>query len=169
MNADETENARPGTLPYLGLSVILFESYRRVVGKSLVPGDLNDVEAALWLYEDAPCCVVAHNTEADPRFIYANKAAQRRFEYSWSEFTALPSRLSAEEPNRTERQHLLSRVARDGFADRYKGLRISRSGRRFFIEDGTVWQLTDSRGVLHGQGAMFPTSRDLAQAQADEK
>ncbi len=167
MSADEIENARFSILPYIGLSVILLESYRRVVGKSLVPAGLTDVEAALWLYEDAPCCVLAHNTDADPRFTYANKAAQRRFEYSWSEFTALPSRLSAEEPNRTERQHLLSRVARDGFADGYKGLRISRSGRRFLIEDGTVWQLTDSRGVLHGQGAMFPTSRDVAQADEE--
>ena len=51
---------------------------------------MQDVEAAArWLYEDAPFCVVAHNTDEDPRFIYANKAAQHCFEYSWAEMTAL--------------------------------------------------------------------------------
>jgi hypothetical protein len=50
------------------------------------------------LYEDAPYAVLAHNTDPDPRFIYANKTAQRCFEYSWSELTSMPSRLSAEAP-----------------------------------------------------------------------
>ncbi len=132
------------------------------MGKPLVPVGFEGAEAARWPYEDASYCVVAHNTEADPVFVYANKAAQRRFEYSWTEFTKLPSRLSAEEPNRAERQQLLDRVARDGFADGYKGLRVSRTGRRFAIEDGIVWQLVDDHGVAHGQAAMLPSARALA-------
>jgi hypothetical protein len=51
-----------------------------------------------WLSNDASFVVLAHNTAPDPRFIYANRTAQNCFEYSWDEFTALPSRLSVEQP-----------------------------------------------------------------------
>jgi hypothetical protein len=104
--------------------------------------------------------VLAHNTDADPRFIYANRAAQRCFEYSWAEIDSMPSRLSAEAPNRAERQRLLDAVSRDGYVGGYRGIRIAKSGRRFSIEDGIVWQLIDARGVYRGQAAMFATWRD---------
>ncbi len=151
-----------GASPNPSLSTLLLRSYERVVGQSLVPVELGKAAAARWLYEDAPFCILAHNTQADPVFIYANKTAQRCFEYPWAEFTALPSRLSAEAPNRAERQDLLDKVAQHGFASGYTGVRISRSGRRFYIEDGTVWQLLDDHGVSHGQGAMVPRWRDVA-------
>lgn len=161
---DDAIGAMP---PSLDVSMIVLDSYRRIVGQQLVPAGLDAAQAAHWLYGDAPFCVLAHDTSADPCFIYANKAAQRCFEYPWSEFMRLPSRLSAEAPNRAERQGLLDRVRRDGFADGYRGLRISRSGRRFFIENGTVWQLLDGRGGLHGQGAMFPRWHDAASGPAE--
>ena len=91
---------------------------------------------------------------------FANRAAQACFEYSWDELTALPSRLSAEAPNRQERQALLDKVAAQGYATGYRGLRIARSGRRFWIEDGIVWQLIDAAGVLQGQAATFSSWRD---------
>jgi hypothetical protein len=76
------------------------------------------------LYHDAPFVVVVHNTDPDPRFIYANKAAQACFKYSWDEFKGLPSRLSAEAPTSAERQRLLDAVTRDGFIFNYRGVRI---------------------------------------------
>jgi PAS domain-containing protein len=97
--------------------------------------------AARWLYREAPFCALAHNTDRDAIFIYGNKAAQACFEYTWDELTSLRSRLSAEEPNREERQCLLDAVKRHGFATGYRGLRIAKSGRRFWIENVTVWQL----------------------------
>jgi len=159
---DTLYDAKDAMPPSLDVSMIVLESYRRIVGHQLVPAGLDAGQAARWLYEDAPFCVLAHDTSADPRFIYANKAAQRCFEYPWVEFTELPSRLSAEAPDRAERQTLLDRVARNGFANGYRGLRVSRSGRRFFIEEATVWQMLDNRGGLHGQGAMFPRWHDAA-------
>ena len=75
--------------------------------------------------------------------------------------------MSAEAPNRAERQAFLDTVAREGFAEGYKGLRISRAGRRFFIKDATVWQLIDGRGVLRGQGALVPAWQDK-QAESAE-
>jgi hypothetical protein len=104
--------------------------------------------------------VVAHNTDDDPRFIYANETAQACFEYPWGEFTQLRSRFSAEAPNRIERQRLLESVAEKGFVTGYRGLRIARSGRRFWIQDGVVWQLTNEIGTAFGQAAVFSSWRD---------
>ena len=105
--------------------------------------------------------VVAHGTDQDPKFIYANKAAQKCFKYSWEEFMSLPSRLSAEAPDRAERQSLLDDVARNGFLSGYQGLRVAKSGRRFIIEDGVVWELLDRDGMRHGQAATFLSWRDV--------
>jgi hypothetical protein len=139
---------------------LLAGSYLKLVGRPLLPADQVIDDPATWLYEEAPYCVLAHNTDADPCFIYANRTAQACFGYTWSEFTSLPSRLSAEGPNREERQRLLDQVSSQGFASGYSGLRISKTGRRFWIEDGTVWQLIDDKDIVHGQAAIFATWRD---------
>jgi PAS domain-containing protein len=140
---------------------LLTGSYQRLVGKPLGPPVMETREGAAWLQDTAPFCVLAHDNAVDPRFVYANRAAQRCFEYSWDEITSLPSRLSADTPDREERRKLLEAVTRDGFATGYRGLRIARSGRRFWIEDGTVWQLIDETGVVRGQAATFPTWYDV--------
>jgi hypothetical protein len=134
---------------------LLAGSYFRLVGERLVPSEYDNQSAVRWLYEEAPYCVLAHSTDPDPIFIYGNKTAQTCFEYSWDELTSLRSRLSAEEPNREERQRLLDAVKRHGFATGYRGLRIAKSGRRFWIENVTVWQLVDCGGFLHGQAAVY--------------
>ena len=135
---------------------LLTRSYARLVGSALVA----EGRGPAWLYREAPFAVVAHNTEADPRFIYANEAAQACFEYPWDEFTQLRSRFSAEAPNRIERQRLLESVAEKGFVTGYRGLRIARSGRRFWIQDGVVWQLMNETGISCGQAAVFRSWRD---------
>lgn len=140
---------------------LLAESHQRLAGAPLFDSTIARADAPRWLYEDAPFCVLAHNTDADPRFIYANRAAQRCFEYDWDGITALRSRFSAEQPNREERAQLLEAVRTRGFATGYRGVRISRSGRRFWIEGGTVWNLVDSDGVYHGQAATFHQWHDV--------
>jgi PAS domain-containing protein len=139
---------------------LLATSYRRLLG--VEPPFLLDgaPHTARWLYRDSPVCVLAHDTGPDPRFIYANRAAQKLFEYDWTEIVTLPSRLSAEAPARGERQRLLVRVARDGFACGYSGVRIAKSGRRFRIDDGVLWQLKDHDGALRGVAASFAKWRD---------
>jgi MEKHLA domain len=139
-----------------GFFALLSGSYARLLGKPLVPAGKD----AQWLYRAAPCVVLAHGTDTDPKFIYANKAAQICFGYSWEEFLDLPSRLSAEAPDWTARQALLDRVARDGFMTGYRGIRVAKSGRRFIIEDGIVWELIDHNGRRHGQAATFSSWRD---------
>lgn len=140
---------------------LLADSYARLLGQSLVPPDLPVADATEWLYESAPFAVLAHNTDPDPVFIYGNKAAQRRFGYTWDEITRLPSRLSAEAPNREERQRFLERVQRFGYESGYQGVRITKSGRRFMIEEATLWQLLDANGKRHGQAVVIPRTRDM--------
>ncbi|OHV25374.1 MEKHLA domain-containing protein [Rhizobium sp. RMa-01] len=135
---------------------LLTGSYERIVGRRLA----EDGQGPGWLYHHAPFVVLAHNTLPDPRFIYANRTAQNCFEYGWDEFTSLPSRLSAEQPDRAERQRLLDSVTRDGFVENGRGVRIAKSGRRFWIENVTVWQLIDETGKRLGQAATFASWRD---------
>jgi len=141
--------------------LMLDNSYSRLLGRSLAPVGMTIEAAARWLYEAAPFGVLAHDTDDDPTFIYGNKAAQKRFEYTWQELTSLRSRLSAEAPNREERQQFLERVRRDGFVTGYRGLRISKTGKRFWIEDATVWQLTDDGGTYRGHAAMLPRTLEV--------
>ena len=88
---------------------LLVSSYRRTVRLEpafLEPGPPGQHPSATWLYQEARHPVLAHNADPDPRFIYANKAAQACFEYGWDEIVSLPSRLSAEPVDREERQRL---------------------------------------------------------------
>lgn len=134
---------------------LLTSTYERVVGAPMLPADAPpEAGTARWLYEEAPFGLLAHDTSADPLFVYANRTAQRCFEYGWEEFVGMPSRLSAE-PDDGERRRLMDGVLRDGHVGDYRGRRIAKSGRRFWIEDTTVWNLLGSDGGLHGQAALI--------------
>lgn len=134
---------------------MLLENYARWTGKSLVPAaDLENPNLAQSLY-DAPFVVLSHDTADDPIFNYANLTGQTLFEMSWPETLATPSRFSAEPLIREERLRLFDRVASHGFIEDYKGVRISRTGRRFYIDRATVWTVLDREGNLAGQAAMF--------------
>lgn len=119
-------------------------------------------EAALRWLDEAPFALVSHGTQADPVFNYANRTALELFGMSWTEFTAMPSRLSAGPVERSERDSLLERVARDGYIDDYSGIRIAKGGRRFLIRNATVWSLLDAKGLYYGQAAMIPEWEDCS-------
>ena len=89
------------------------------------------------------------------RTIHANQQALRLFDMTWPEFTALPSRFSAEVLERHEREQLLQTVTRQGYIDHYTGIRISRRGQRFRIENAIVWNLLNPEGSYYGQAAYF--------------
>ena len=131
---------------------LIAQSHAALLGHALVDGADDDPVAALWA---APLAILAHGTEADPRFFFGNRAALARFGMTAAQFIGLPSRLSAEAPLREERQALLDRVSRDGFIADYAGVRIAADGTRFRIEQATVWNLVDADGGVHGQAAAF--------------
>lgn len=137
-----------------GHAELILSSLRRMTGRALVDPDLPDRERYRLLFE-APFCVVSHNTDPDPIFNYGNRVALELFEMSWSDFTNLPSRLSAEPQVREERERLLARVSEYGFIEDYRGVRISSSGKRFLVEDSVVWNMIDENGVYRGQAAVL--------------
>jgi PAS domain S-box-containing protein len=144
-------NALPYDLAHVAL---ILSSHLRLVGRPLAQGhDLARV--AHWLYAEAPFCVLAHSAESDPRFTYVNERTLACFEYTREELLGMPSRLSAEPERREERHALLRDVSRQGYASGYRGLRIAKSGRRFWIEDVTVWNLIDAEGRRVGQAATY--------------
>ncbi|HEV7307497.1 MEKHLA domain-containing protein [Ensifer sp.] len=136
---------------------LIIASYRQLTGRDLIDPSV----CAAWLYEAAPFAVLAHDRSDDPRFIYANKTAQSCFGYSHDEFLGMPSRLSAEAPEREERQRFLDSVSSKGFIDDYRGLRIAKTGRRFWIEKATVWQLVRPGAETLGQAAIFRRWQDV--------
>jgi len=116
--------------------------------------NLSPLELAERLFE-APFILLSHGTEVDPVLNYGNRAALTLWEMSWDEFTRLPSRLTAEAPDREERARLLAAVSTRGFIEDYSGVRRSHTGRRFKIARATIWNLLLPNGAFYGQAAMF--------------
>lgn len=135
-------------------SVVLARSFRHFVGRELITGLMDDVDLSQKIFH-APFVVVSHGTEADPILNYGNAAALVLWEMSWDAFTQTPSRLTAEAPNRSERAQLLAAVTARGFIEDYAGVRISKNGKRFQIEQAIVWNLINEGGQPCGQAATF--------------
>jgi hypothetical protein len=139
---------------------LLLDSFARLLGRELVSREGSATEQAERLFR-APFVVVSHGTEADPVLNYGNAAALALWEMPWDELTRTPSRLTAEPVHRDERSRLLARTRAHGFVDDYSGIRISKSGRRFRIEQAIVWNLTDGAGGHRGQAATFDSWTDI--------
>ena len=123
-------------------------------GRELADGTLPLPEQARRLFE-APFALLSHDAAPDPVFTYVNQTAMALWEMEWIEFTRLPSRLSAEPMEQAARARFLADVKARGFVDRYEGVRISKSGRRFRIRDALLWNLLDETGQPCGQAALF--------------
>lgn len=136
------------------LSYIINESYKRFFDKSLVE-DLSNPEFLSESLYKSPMVILAHSNTEDPIFIYANQTAQDLWGYSWQEFMNLPSRLSAEQDMRAERQQFLDEVASKGFSSNYSGIRVDKSGRRFSIKNTKLWNLYGEDNRKLGQAACF--------------
>jgi hypothetical protein len=132
----------------------LIASLRRWTGRDLVDRGLPPAEQARRLFY-APYIVLSHDLSPDPLLNYANLAGLRLFDLTWEQLICLPSRQTAEPVHREERARLLQAVTRQGYIDDYRGIRISRTGRRFRIERATVWNLLDENEAPYGQAATF--------------
>lgn len=152
---------RTGVARGVDFAALLLDSHLRLVGTPLCARRWPDAAAAAgWLYEEAPFGLLAHDTSADPRFVYANRTAQRCFGYTEAEFTGLPSRLSAAPDAQEDRDAFVAAVNRRGFADGYRGRRVRKDGSLFWIEDVCMWDLVDADGHKHGQAAVFRSWSD---------
>jgi len=132
----------------------LLKSLHHWTGRQLMDAMASPAEQAQALFH-APFIVLSHDTAAEPMLNYANQAALNLFELTWNELVRMPSRFTAEPLQQGERSRLLARVNRHGFIDDYRGVRISKGGQRFMIEQATVWNLLDENGAPYGQAAAF--------------
>ena len=141
----------------------LRRSFHALTGRHLIDPALSPDVAAAALFH-APFVVLSHNAAPDPILTYGNRAALELFALTWEELIRMPSRYTAEAPDRAERARLLAEVATRGFIDDYAGVRIARTGNRFQIARATVWNLTDETGRRCGQAATFREWRSLEDA-----
>jgi len=138
-------------------ALLLMNSYRRWTGKELAVSE-NGKSLEETLFE-APMAILSHGTEADPVLNYGNRYTLKLWEMDWDTLTQMPSRLTAEPMEREERDRFFEKVSAHGFVDNYTGIRISASGRRFYILKATVWNLVDDEDRYRGQAACFSEYR----------
>ncbi|NOT71848.1 MAG: MEKHLA domain-containing protein [Hyphomicrobium sp.] len=132
----------------------ILDSYRQHLGHELIvrSGDAEDEACRLFA---APFAVLSHGFEADPVLNYGNAISLKLFEMSADGLTRMASRLTAEPMNQAAREIFMQQTRAQGFATGYDGVRISASGRRFRIEDATLWNVADAPGAPSGQAATF--------------
>jgi hypothetical protein len=142
----------------------MLASYARWTGRDLLAdlgvgrvhgdgGRIADIVAQL------PSVVVAHGPGPDPLFVYANRCALELWELEWEAFMRLPSRQSAQPEHVEERSRWLATAAAQGYVTGCHGERVSSSGRRFVIEEVTIWNVIDESGSPSGQAAAYRTWR----------
>jgi len=132
----------------------LLDSYARLVKQELIIREGISQEQAERLFK-SPFVVASHGLQDDPILNYGNQAALDLWEMDWEQFIQTPSRLTAEPVNREERARMLEQAKTHGYIANYRGVRISRSGKRFLVERATVWNIQKPDGTPLGQAATF--------------
>jgi hypothetical protein len=130
---------------------LITRSFQDLLAYPLLPETDNLAECLYY----APFVLLSHNTEADPIFNYANAQGLQLFELSWQELITLPSRASAEAVNQAARDKIMAQVTAHGFMTDYRGVRVSKTGKRFEMANAIIWNLTDTAGIYRGQAAYF--------------
>ena len=138
----------------------LLDSYAHWVGRELITREGAAYDQAAHLF-DCPFVVVSHGMQADPVLNYGNQVALNLWEMNWHQFTQTPSRLTAEPVNRHERAMMLQQAKTQGYIADYRGIRISHTGRRFFVDQAVIWNILNPDGDTIGQGATFSAWRFL--------
>ena len=132
----------------------LLDSYTRLVKGELIRRAGTPEEQAERLFK-SPFVVASHGLQDDPILNYGNQKALDLWEMDWEQFTHTPSRLTAEPVNREERARMLEQARTQGYISDYRGVRISRTGKRFLVERATVWNIQQPDGSPLGQAATF--------------
>ncbi|MBI3312844.1 MAG: MEKHLA domain-containing protein [Candidatus Omnitrophica bacterium] len=133
---------------------LILSSYRHWTGKSLWPENKTDEILAREVFF-APFVIASAGTEPDPILNYGNQKALDLWEMDWDTFTRTPGKQTAEPVERGERAKFLETVKKQGYIQDYRGIRITSTGRRFEIQNATVWNLIDEKGRYAGQAVTF--------------
>ncbi len=132
----------------------LLNSFKALLGHDLIDRSPSIEIQANNLFT-ANFVIVSHDTQPDPIFNYGNQTALDLWEFDWEHFLKLPSRFSVEPLAQIDRDQLLLEAKKNGYIQNYGGVRISRTGKRFWIENVTLWTVTDRNGNYIGQAATF--------------
>ncbi|MGQ0811090.1 MAG: MEKHLA domain-containing protein [Nitrospiraceae bacterium] len=133
---------------------LLIDSFRHWTGRDLIDRRGTAEDQAKLLFT-ASFVVVSHGTEDDPVLNYGNQTALDLWEMTWEELTSTPSRLTVEPTARNDRERMLTQATTHGYIDDYRGVRISKTGRRFLVEQAIVWNVLDHARQRCGQAATF--------------
>ncbi|WP_447985180.1 MEKHLA domain-containing protein [Nitrospira sp. Nam74] len=143
--------ARPERLEWVQL---LLMSFRHWTGRELIERTGSIDQQAKDLFH-VPFVVVSHGGQSDPILNYGNRAALDLWEMTWEEFCRTPSRLTAEPVDQEERARMLADAQDRGYIADYRGVRISKTRRRFVVEQALVWNVINMDGQTLGQAATF--------------
>ncbi|BAQ61511.1 hypothetical protein GM3708_1917 [Geminocystis sp. NIES-3708] len=134
---------------------IILNSYEKLLRKPLIERNNHEklTEAKNLFYADF--VVLSHNNNSDPIYNYGNQKALNLWEMSWEELIKTPSKNTTQPISREERDGLLKEANLKGYISNYGGVRISSTGKRYYIKDIILWNLTDNEGKFCGQAATF--------------
>ncbi|MBF2065727.1 MAG: MEKHLA domain-containing protein [Calothrix sp. C42_A2020_038] len=132
----------------------LLHSYQHWTGESLFDLSMAPLDLSQVLFH-APFIVVSHGMETNPIFNYANQKALELWELEWNQFIQMPSCQTVEQTEREDRQKLLEETEKKGFTDKCSGVRVSSTGKKFYIENIKLWNVLDENQQRCGQAAMF--------------
>ncbi|TAF08026.1 MAG: MEKHLA domain-containing protein [Nostocales cyanobacterium] len=130
----------------------ILNSFQHWLGYSLLDVSGSPLAVAQALFE-AAFVLASHGTQANPILNYGNRKALEQWEMSWQQFTSTPSSKTAEAVVQEERNRLLADATTQGFSY-FSGVRITSTGKRFYIEDGILWNLLDEQHQYCGQAAV---------------
>jgi hypothetical protein len=143
----------------------LLNSFKALTHQDLIDRTASiEIQASNLFY--ANFVIVSHDSNKDPIFNYGNQSALDLWEFDWKQFTRLPSRLSAEPLAQIHRDRLLLEVKNQGYIANYRSIRISRTGKRFWVENATIWTVTDNNGNDIGQAATFSKWTPIVESQS---
>ncbi|KAL7576746.1 hypothetical protein ACA910_005662 [Epithemia clementina (nom. ined.)] len=102
---------------------------------------------------------LSHATQADPIYCLVNVAACRMFQYTEEEMYQLPSRYSAPESVRSQRQAFVQTAQTEGVFLFPESIRQTKHGTLFRIRDIVVWNVQDEQGYRVGQAAIYDADK----------
>lgn len=132
----------------------LLDSYAYWTQHELIPRNGTFFDQAEALFTSS-FVVASHEMQEDPVLNYGNQTALELWEMDWQQFTQTPSRLTAEPVNRKERSRMLWQAQTQGYISDYRGVRITRTGKRFLVEQAIIWTIQKPDKTSLGQGATF--------------
>lgn len=148
--------------PLVDITACILDSFAARLGVELLERSADPTKDAAALM-DLDAVILSHDAGAEPRFVYANRAAATLWRMPVEELVGMPSRLSAPPERQQDRSQMLTRAARDGVLRGYSGERIAKDGTRFLINDATLWTV-DGYPNGPGQAVVF---RDWTYLPAD--